>query len=290
MELLNFLSKGLSSSMMSSPVKLSYDTHPVRTDRHTHLHNYWIPSQIIKITSLCTDLESESGLWRDEKIRWRSRKVVGERVSRQRFDCCETEGAGAHPRETGGCGWERRREGNCERWTERKDWEWGREGAQREDSAGRKNTPCPPFHPPPNHPPTVKSNSLTHSEVVSLSRRRVTITKETPAARRGASGLFGWAIFPRRHNPLLANHCLDNDCAELAETYAGCWMMTHRLVRAQYCIWASSNASWHGNYLGVMSLHSLGCNFHQPCAFGLLWWGWFDRYTWSLKKKYKIVH
>lgn len=102
------------------------------------------------------------------------------------------------------------------------------QGELRKDSAQRKTLltlPCTP---------AVKSNSLTHSEVVALSER-VTITKDTNSKVRSVRA-FGRPFFPRRNNPLLANHCLDNDCADFLQTLCRLLMMSHHLVKDEDCI------------------------------------------------------
>ena len=107
----------------------------------------------------------------------RSRKVVGELAFRC-FDCCETEGAGAHPGEMRAVDERRRRRRrrkNSERWTEKR---------LRVRTVQRENSPRPPLA-----PPAVKSNSLTHSGVVSVSGR-VTTTKDSNSAAGSVGGFW----------------------------------------------------------------------------------------------------
>lgn len=136
--------EGLTLSMMSSSLKLSYDTHPICTDKRTHLHNYWICTHILKIISLCSLLEWKRRLWQHQISEKRESSGA---VSLLCFDCCETEGAEAHPRE-------------MEDVDERKEWEGGGwlggrnsvrvdgEKTERVRTVQEENTPRPPLTPP----------------------------------------------------------------------------------------------------------------------------------------------
>lgn len=101
--------------------------------------------------------------------------------------------------------WMRRRE-NSERWTEKR---------LRVRTVQRENSPRPPLA-----PPAVKSNSLTHSGVVSVSGR-VTITKDSSGAAGSVGGFWLGNLSEKTQPPFffflfffLANHCLDSDCAD----------------------------------------------------------------------------
>ena len=86
------------------------------------------------------------------------------------------------------------------------------EKTESEDSAeGKQSSPS-------SRPPAVKSNSLTHSGVVSVSGR-VTITKDSSGAAGSVGGFWLGNLSEKTQPPFffffLANHCLDSDCADL---------------------------------------------------------------------------
>lgn len=222
----------------------------------THTHDYWISSQMMKIINISQLLIWNQRVDSTNMKPLRNRKVVGE-LALGVFGLLWDWGRGGPPKGGGSCGWERRRE-NIQRWTEervRVGMRWVRKGQ------------CRKKDPPPPPPPAVKSNSLTHSEVVSLSER-VTITKDSSSSsgsgsgRSGAVGsvrAFGWVMLPRRNKPpslFLAYHCLDNDCADFSRHYAGCWMMSHRLVSAEHCMWAQTVG-------GLFRTHATVQDWHQ---------------------------
>lgn len=89
------------------------------------------------------------------------------------------------------------------------------EKTESEDSAeGKQSSPSS------RPPPAVKSNSLTHSGVVSVSGR-VTITKDSSGAAGSVGGFWLGNLSEKTQPPFffflfffLANHCLDSDCAD----------------------------------------------------------------------------